>query len=328
MLWLATGAWLGRVVVALLALAAASPVGAEAAVRDAAIDDPRDQATNPAGGQSRPDIAQVRFSYDDYGSLSITGRFHEPLPQSDLQGFALAVDLFGTDQTGVCGLNSTRVLSGYVRLPEGSSGFIPNYAVNWRPGGAIVNPSSRTVSADGLEISATFADVGLSGVDVRCADAKLLAYSQGGGEPTVTDSTPRFYVSGFEPKPMPAPLPAVVPRAPALFVPKSRISSTLRRGVARFIAGCDVAPCDIYTSGTVRIGAASYHFGPARRSLARLTTYEITVRVPSRAIRAARRAITRKRRVTLSLNVYARDPQTATRSTPTTRRSTYIRRVR
>lgn len=102
----------------LAAVVVSFPANAWGASRSGQADDPRDQPTNPSGGPNRPDIAQVRFAYDDFGTLSVTGRFYDPLAQSDLEGFVLGLDMYGPDQAGAC---LSRVVSGYVRLADAPS---------------------------------------------------------------------------------------------------------------------------------------------------------------------------------------------------------------
>src|SRR3954453_5393133 len=70
--------WL--LVTTIVAALFATSADALAEVRQASLDDPRDTPQDVNGNYNHPDVQQVRTLYDTDGTLRVTLRFYDPVP--------------------------------------------------------------------------------------------------------------------------------------------------------------------------------------------------------------------------------------------------------
>jgi hypothetical protein len=159
-----------------VSLAAAAPASAD--VRVGSVDDPRDTPQDVNGNYNHQDIQHVRVSYDTAGTLAITVRFFAPVPDHSESGstFSTSVGSGGYTSYGDSALCSAYNRGdAYVSFsPQRTAGGEGNVYISGLEGSI---PMTRTISADGYEVTAQATHPALANRGYNCTDTGRLGYS-------------------------------------------------------------------------------------------------------------------------------------------------------
>jgi len=202
-----TRAVLTRVLRTALAALAALLVIAPAAfaeTRTGAASDPQDQPEN-LNGPRKPDIEQVRVSFDTAGSINAVIRFYEPIGQS-ASGYKFEVVVAEAEAAdsyfaGQCKSYSGARIFGFIS----SSSTAASMTVTGYDGTASV---PQSISADGREIMLATSHGALAGKDYRCSTAEVYVPDEYGHcnydcsrilYRYTYDTVDTFYFGGFHP---------------------------------------------------------------------------------------------------------------------------------
>ena len=175
-------------------LAVASEASAD--VRSSSIDDPRDTPVDVNGNYNHQDVQQVRVSYDTAGTLTVTVRFFAPVPPSpSYRSFELTL---GSGLDGCTGDGADASMSFGATQANGSSNSVRIRNLE----GSI--PVTRTVSADGYEITATATHPALANRAYKCSANGMLSSASPSPGDSVADSK-LIGPGAYRDQPFPAP---------------------------------------------------------------------------------------------------------------------------
>lgn len=135
---------------------------------DAVVNDPLDQSTSIDGTPQDSDIEQLRASYDPAGNLAVTARFYAPLPPSTSTQLTINIastgSEFGCTPYGAAGATFDTVLSKAPTYDFETRGSVIGYTN--------APPVTRSVSADGREITVSMSHPVLANQPYACFSAR------------------------------------------------------------------------------------------------------------------------------------------------------------
>src|SRR3954447_21226906 len=183
--------WL--LVTTIVAALFATSADALADVRQAALDDPRDTPQDVNGNYNHPDVQQVRVLYDTAGTVRVTVRLYDPVPQ---YGSPLSLGL--RSHVGACSPSSTYDATVSMRLQRAPSN--ESITIQGLEGSI---PLQQSVSDDGYEVTWEATHQALADRAYKCVTSGRVADGT-----SAADSTPEFLLVGpgaYRAEPFPAP---------------------------------------------------------------------------------------------------------------------------